>query len=92
MARRKPRQIEFRFGSERLDEVAAVLEVSPEATDAEICEAVNRWWKRIGHEDDPLPPSEVTRIRTVLGISQTWRKPVQKQLFYLDEQRSENQV
>ena len=33
---KRRRNHEFRFGSERLDEVAAVLEVSPAATNAKI--------------------------------------------------------
>lgn len=33
LAKRRTRQPEFRFGSERLDEVAAVLDLSPAATD-----------------------------------------------------------
>lgn len=81
MAKRRARQPEFRFGSERLDEVAAVLEISPEATDTEICETVNRWWERTGHNDEPLCPTSVTAIREQLGIPQTWRKPIQKHLF-----------
>jgi len=85
MRRKRARQQSFRFGSERLDEVAAVLHVSPEATDTEVCDAVNDWWARQGHDDPPLCPSDVTAIRTELGISQTSRKPFQKRLFELEE-------
>lgn len=85
MPRRRPRQRTFRFGSERLDEVAAVLEVSPDATDTEICESINRWWQKLGHDDPPLCPGDVTRIRLELGIPQTSRKPFQKTLFDVDE-------
>jgi hypothetical protein len=83
MAKKRSREQEFRFGTERLDEVAAVLEVSPEATDTEICEAVNRWWTKRGHDDQPLCPADVTAIRMKLGIPQTSRKPYQKRLFDL---------
>jgi hypothetical protein len=83
MVKRHPHNREFRFGSERLDEVAAVLEVSPEATDTEICDSVNHWWKRIGQDDEPLQPYDVTVIRSELGIPQTPRKPFQKRLFYV---------
>jgi hypothetical protein len=62
MRRRRPQQRRFRFGSERLDEVAATLEVSPDATDTEICEAINRWWLRKGHDNPPLCPADVTAI------------------------------
>jgi hypothetical protein len=85
MRRRRPKQRRFRFGSERLDEVAAVLEVSPEATDTEICEAVNRWWAKRGNNDEPLCPSDVTAIRDQLGLPQTKRKPFQKRLFELED-------
>lgn len=85
MGRRRVRQPEYRFGNARLDEVAAVLEVSPEATDTEICEAVNCWWERIGHDDQPLEPSDVSAIRDRLEIPQTSRKPFQKRLFEVEE-------
>ena len=81
MPRKRSQQRRFRFGDERLDEVAAVLEVSPEATDTEICDSVNRWWSRQGHDDPVLAPADVTAIRTELGIPQTSRKPFQKSLF-----------
>lgn len=84
MGRKRSRQQKFRFGDERLDEVAAVLEVSPEATDTEICESVNRWWERLGRVDPPLSPADVTAIRERLEIPQTSRKPFQKRLFDTD--------
>ena len=88
MAKKKPqKEKSFRFGSEKLDEVAAVLEANPEATDTEICEAVNQWWSdySAGCTDEsdkiPLTVAEVTRIRQELGVPQTHRKPFQKRLF-----------
>lgn len=85
MGFRHRQQRQFRFGSERLDEVAAVLEVSPEATDTEICDSINHWWTRRGHDDPPLLPVDVTSIRRELGIAQTSRKPFQKRLFDVEE-------
>ncbi len=85
MPRKRPRQPKYRYGSERLDEVAAVLEVSPEATDTEICDAINHWWHKLGHEELPLTHTDVTRIRTEMGIPQTSRKPFQKRLFDVEE-------
>ena len=85
MARKKPKEPQsFRFGSEKLDEVAAVLEVNQEATDTEVCEAVNRWWSNYGAntaDDPPLTVADVARIRQELGIPETRRKPFQKMLF-----------
>lgn len=74
----------FRFGSEKLDEVAAVLEVNPDATDTEICDAVNEWWSDYASKTDddlPLDAAHVARIRRELGIPETSRKPFQKRLF-----------
>ena len=80
----KKTQKSFRFGSEKLDEVAAVLEANPDATDTEICEAVNEWWSGYASKTDddvPLDVAHVARIRCELGIPETHRKPFQKRLF-----------
>lgn len=75
----------FRFGSEKLDEVAAVLKANPEATDREICDVVNSWWSEymteLAPNDTPVSVYDVARIRRELGIPEAAGKPVQKRLF-----------
>lgn len=63
------------------DEIAAVLRSNPDATDAEVCDAVNRWWQRVRTDDSTASVKDVCRIRESLGIPPTERKPHQKRLF-----------
>jgi hypothetical protein len=70
-----------RFGSRLGDEAAAVLECNPDATDSEVCAAVNCWWMRIDEEGDLLTVIEVADIRASCGIPKTRRKPHQRNLF-----------
>ena len=63
------------------DEIAAVLRNNEDATDAEVCEAVNRWWERVRKDDSVATLEDVCRIRGSLGIPPTSRKPHQKRLF-----------
>ena len=63
------------------DEIAAVLRNNPDATDFEICEAVNRWWSTVRTDESEATISDVQRIRSTLGIPQTSRRPHQKKLF-----------
>lgn len=64
-----------------LEEVEAVLRSNPDATDAEICEAVNRWWQRVRTDESSLTVEDVKQIRASQGIPPTDRKPHQKRLF-----------
>lgn len=63
------------------DEIAAVLQNNSDATDSEICVAVNRWWSRVRTDESEATVADVARIRNELGISQTTRRPHQKKLF-----------
>ena len=63
------------------DEIAAVLRNIPDATDSEICAAVNRWWSRGRTDESHATTADVDRIRSTLGIPQPSRKPHQKRLF-----------
>jgi hypothetical protein len=63
------------------DEIEAVLRNNQDATDFEIREAVNRWWSTVRTDESEATDSDVQRIRSTLGISQTSRRPHQKKLF-----------
>lgn len=63
------------------EEIAAILRNNEDATDHEVCEAVNRWWKRVRADDSTATVEDVCRIRKSLGIPPTNRKPHQKRLF-----------
>ena len=70
-----------RSESPLFDEIAAILHNNPDATDAEICTAVNLWWSRIRTDESQATTADVERIRSTLGIPQTRRRPHQKRLF-----------
>lgn len=63
-----------------LKEVAAVLTSSPESTNLEICDAINQWLKKRKSELQ-IKPQDVGEVRRELGIPDSDRKPVQRDLF-----------
>ena len=66
--------------AEAIDEVVAVLQANSEATDAEICDLINRWLSRRA-SDLTLTVDEIARKRVELKIPPTDRRPFQKNLF-----------
>lgn len=63
--------------SEPSDGLVAALKLGPKSTDTEIYDTANRWWGKLGHDDEPLGFAGVTTPRTQMEIPQASRKPIQ---------------
>lgn len=61
-------------------EVVSVLQSNPEATDAEICDSLNRWLTR-RNSTLSVTPNDIAAHRLELQIPPSERRPFQKDLF-----------